>query len=199
MALKTYISVEGNKVLFSNGGIPLVKFRYHQATFDDAIFELATPTSKDIQRPHQTLAGTRPALSAATSAELAQMTGLGNLATAAGRLDKFRFFESAVVAAGAGTVAAVAGTTYIVVTGAVTYDGVEYQIGETFVANETETATSGTGTLRIWFPATLLDEPAQYTAEAFKIVHLGQPTDALSYWEQGEYGFTPQPAGYIKP
>jgi hypothetical protein len=197
MALKTYISVEGNKVLYSNGGKPLVKFKYHQAVFDDTLFAVVTPTSADLQRPHTKIDGTREAFGTATADELAEMAGRGVLATASGTGDKFRFFESAIVSAGATTVVATAGITYLVTAGTVTYAGTTYKAGQTFISDGTTTTTSGTGKLRIWFPATLIDEAAQYTEEAFKLAHLGQPGDALSYWQYDEYGFEPQPAGYI--
>lgn len=197
MALKTYISVEGNKVLYSNGGKPLVKFKYHQAVFDDSLFAVVTPTSADLQRPHTTIAGTRVAFGSATADQLAEMTGRGVLATASGTGDRFRFFESAIVDAGAATVVATADLTYLVTAGEVTYNGVTYKAGQTFPSDGTTTATSGTGKLRIWFPATLIDEAAQYTEEAFRLAHLGQPGDALSYWQYGEFGFEPQPAAYV--
>lgn len=204
MAATRYISAIDNLVLYTKGGVSKYKFQRGLLDLPTEI-DVSTYTDEalELSYPHLVLtganAGTRP--TSPTDAEKKEMAGLGNLAIAANRLDAFRFYEAPILTATSGTVAAVADTVYIVIAGTVTYDGVTYKAGQTFLADGSTTATTGTGRYHLWFPESILQTPEQYSEEWFRIAHLPKPDDALSYYDQsGEYeGFEPQPLPFYRP
>jgi len=128
-----------------------------------------------------------------------EMCGLGSLdkstktgGTLTNVQDGYRlFFECPPISTGAGTVDTDV-EKYIVLTGSVTYNGVTYNKGDTFIPAAGVTETSGTGTFAIEMPDALTGKVVDTNAELFDEAHLIHGDEANTEWSfNDQYGAQP--------
>jgi len=201
--MNRYISPHQNQVLYTNNGTGKYRFEYGVLIVDDDIVPVVDDAipENNLQFLFPTYAGTTPDAATATTDEAKQRTGLGDLALAARRDRTYLYYLANPITIADDTVAAVAGTYYIVLSGSVIYDGVTYVKGQTFVADGTIVDTTGTAgsQFALYFPPSVSEQPNQYYAENFKIKHLLSGGEYAAYWLQGtDYGFTPQDPGFVE-
>lgn len=201
--MNRYISPHQNQVLYTNNGTGKYRFEYGVLIVDtdiDAVVDAAIPEN-NLQFLFPTWADTTPDEATATPDEALQRAGLGDLEDAALRNRTFLFYKANPIAIGTGSVAAVPGTYYIVLSGSVTYKSVTYIKGQTFVADGSIEDTTGVAGSKFapYFPPSVSEQPNQYYAENFKIAHLLSGNEYAAYWLQGsDYGFTPRDPGFVE-
>ena len=103
------------------------------------------------------------------------------------------FFEAPVITPGATTIPAIAGIYYEVLSGTVTYDSVDYTVGQTIVSDgtTTTTSTSDSGTFALMIPPAMVDEVDEFLDEHYKIKNLKTGNEASDYFNW-DNGFTPR-------
>lgn len=118
-----------------------------------------------------------------------QESGAGSLTNIS---DGFRyFFEAPVLTGTTDSVVAVSGVYYKVLSGTVTYNGTSYTKGQEFMANGSETATTGSGTFALTIPPALKNECEAFRDELFKVRHLQKGDESTSFYDF-EDGYTPR-------
>jgi len=102
------------------------------------------------------------------------------------------FFKAPTISGGT-AVPAIAGITYRVEAGTVTYNSIAYGATTTFVTDGTATATSGSGAkFRVWIPKSLDDSnEEQYLTESFKIAQLETGLESPNYFNYNIGGAAP--------
>jgi len=117
-------------------------------------------------------------------------TGSGALASVAAGY-RGNFFEAPTLTGTTNAVSGNAGVYYIVLTGTVTYDGVEYSVGEQFVTDGSATATTGSGTFRLTLPPTMINECDSFIAEKAREMLLKDGLEVNDDWSFQNDGFIP--------
>jgi len=186
-----YITPNANKILFNNNGTEMVRFKQGVHVVGTAACGAAAHliSYSGMQRNWATdLDGLT-----VTTAEMCGLGSLSGMTKTGATLSDLSFgvrdFYEAPPISGGTNLVALAGGIYKVLTGNIGYNGVTYEVNDTFIRSGAVTVTVGGGTFGAYY---ITHECDEFLDEHFKIKDMLVGDEALDYFEWDAYGFDPK-------